>query len=135
MRTYLQYYHEEICPNIAALDIFLKTKEEPYHDSDVARVLCIEIEDLRSLLESEQLAIITKGVLFLLLEKVANPFCQMICKEMQHVKNELYSVADIAYIYELPEISVKEAIEEIKLDETQEFTYEVIQKILDHIYI
>ncbi len=135
MRTYLEYYKEEICPNIAELDIFLKTKEEPYEHSDVATILRISKEELQDLLEEEKFAIITKGVLFLLMEKVKTPFCQMISRELSHVQSEFYSVADIAYIYELPKDSVEEAIADLKLTATEHFTYDEIKTILEHIYI
>lgn len=103
MSTYLQYYKNEICPKLEALDILLKTEIEPYSVNGVANILSISAKELNEILEKIKVKIITKGILFYLLQKLEPQFCTMLLREIEHKNTKsysnLYSVEEISYIY------------------------------------
>ena len=51
MITFLDYYEQEIQPQIAAIDIFLKSEEPPYDKEIVGELLEIPPQEWQSLLE------------------------------------------------------------------------------------
>lgn len=99
MSTYLQYYKEEICPKIQALDILLKTETEPYSLKSVSNILNISYNELSEILNNNKFKIITKGILFYLLYELDPKFSTMLIREMQHSNKNLYSIEEISYIY------------------------------------
>ena len=113
MQTFLDYYEQEIQPQIAAIDIFLKSEEPPY-DSDIAgELLGIPPEEWQDILQKNKIVFITRGIFFQLMKQGKSPLCGMFCRAMELYLPEAYTPEVIAYIFGLPIEPVRKAAEKL----------------------
>ena len=61
MLTFQDYYEREIQPQIAAIDIFLKSEEPPYDAEIVGELLDIPPKEWQQLLQEEKISFITRA--------------------------------------------------------------------------
>ena len=113
MHTFLDYYQQEIQPQIAAIDIFLKSEEPPYDSDIVGELLEIPSEEWRNLLQKEQISFITRGIFFQLMKRGNSPLCGMFRRAMELYLPEAYTPEVIAYIFDLPIEPVRRAAREL----------------------
>ena len=113
MHTFLDYYQQEIQPQIAAIDIFLKSEEPPYDSDIVGELLEIPSEEWRNLLQKEQISFITRGIFFQLMKRGNSPLCGMFRRAMELYLPEAYTPEVIAYIFDLPIEPVRKAAREL----------------------
>ena len=113
MQTFLDYYQQEIQPQIAAIDIFLKSEEPPYDSDIVGELLEIPPEEWRNLLQKEQISFITRGIFFQLMKRGNSPLCGMFRRAMELYLPEAYTPEVIAYIFDLPIEPVRRAAREL----------------------
>ena len=113
MHTFLDYYQQEIQPQIAAIDIFLKSEEPPYDSDIVGELLEIPPEEWRNLLQKEQISFITRGIFFQLMKRGNSPLCGMFRRAMELYLPEAYTPEVIAYIFDLPIEPVRKAAWEL----------------------
>ena len=113
MHTFLDYYQQEIQPQIAAIDIFLKSEEPPYDSDIVGELLEIPPEEWRNLLQKEQISFITRGIFFQLMKRGNSPLCGMFRRAMELYLPEAYTPEVIAYIFDLPIEPVRKAAREL----------------------
>ena len=113
MHTFLDYYQQEIQPQIAAIDIFLKSEEPPYDSDIVGELLEIPSEEWRNLLQKEQISFITRGIFFQLMKRGNSPLCGMFRRAMELYLPEAYTPEVIAYIFDLPIEAVRKAAREL----------------------
>ena len=113
MITFLDYYEQEIQPQIAAIDIFLKSEEPPYDKEIVGELLEIPPQEWQSLLEEEKISFITRGIFFQLMKRGNSPLCGMFRRATELYLPEAYTAEVIAYIFDLPITPVRKATEEL----------------------
>lgn len=113
MHTFLDYYQQEIQPQIAAIDIFLKSEEPPYDSDIVGELLEIPPEEWRNLLQKEQISFITRGIFFQLMKRGNSPLCGMFRRATELYLPEAYTPEVIAYIFDLPIEPVRKAAREV----------------------
>ena len=113
MITFLDYYEQEIQPQIAAIDIFLKSEEPPYDKEIVGELLEIPPQEWQSLLEEEKISFITRGIFFQLMKRGNSPLCGMFRRATELYLPEAYTAEVIAYIFDLPIAPVRKATEEL----------------------
>ena len=113
MQTFLDYYEQEIQPQIAAIDIFLKSEEPPYDSDIVGELLEIPPSEWQQLLQEEQITFITRGIFFQLMKRGNSPLCGMFRRATELYLPEAYTVEVIAYIFCLPIEPVRKAAEEL----------------------
>lgn len=113
MRTFLEYYRRQIQPQIEMIDVFLKAEEPPYDTAAVAAVLGLSAEALAERLAAEQLACITKGVFFRLLQESENPLGGMLRRAVACGLPAWYTPETAAYVFDLPLALVEKAAEKI----------------------
>lgn len=111
MQTFLKYYQQRIQPQVAAIDVFLKTEDAPYAIETVAALLLISPEEGRALLAAEKVSLITKGIFFRLLQMGSSPLCGMFRRMLSCGLPQQYTPAQIAYIFALPLADVERAAE------------------------
>ena len=102
MQTFLDYYEQEIQPQIAAIDIFLKSEEPPYDSDIVGELLEIPPSEWQQLLQEEQITFITRGIFFQLMKRGNSPLCGMFRRATELYLPEAYTAEVIAYIFCLP---------------------------------
>ena len=76
--TFLDYFQQTIQPQLAAIDLFLKTEEPPYAAQTAAVLLGITSGEMEKLLAQEKLSLITKGVFLRLMRQGSSPLCRML---------------------------------------------------------
>lgn len=130
MQTYIEYYEQEIIPRIKEMDVFLKTASQPYAIEDVRRLLLMKPEEIQQEMEEEKLILLTKGTFLYLLQIGDSPICRLMQREIQLGISGAYSIADIAYIYQLPFAEVAEAAR--KAGQTEFWTSE-LRLLFEHI--
>lgn len=101
MQTFLEYFQQMIQPQLAAIDIFLKTEEPPYSVQAAASLMGVPQGELEGILAKEKLSLITKGVFFRLMRQGSSPLCRMLDRELRCGLPESYSPETVSYIYDL----------------------------------
>ena len=130
MITFLDYYEQEIQPQIAAIDIFLKSEEPPYDKEIVGELLEIPPQEWQSLLEEEKISFITRGIFFQLMKRGNSPLCGMFRRATELYLPEAYTAEVIAYIFDLPIAPVRKATEELG---QKTFTDEMLPQVFSKI--
>ena len=113
MQTFLDYYEQEIQPQIAAIDIFLKSEEPPYDKDIVGELLEIPPLEWQQLLQEEKISFLTRGIFFQLMKRGNSPLCGMFRRATELYLPEAYTAEVIAYIFGLPIEPVRRAAEEL----------------------
>lgn len=113
MQTFLDYYRQKIQPQIAAIDLFLKTETPPYPKEGTAAVLGLSMGELERLLAQERVTLITKGVFFRLMQRGTSPLCGMLQRAIDCRLPESCTPEEVAYIFDLPLPAVQKAAEEL----------------------
>lgn len=113
MQTFLDYYKQEIQPQIAAIDIFLRSEEPPYDADIVGELLEIPSAEWEKLLQEEQISFITRGIFFQLMKRGTSPLCGMFRRAVELYLPEAYTPEVIAYIFDLPIDPVRKAAREL----------------------
>ena len=130
MQTFLDYYEQEIQPQIAAIDIFLKSEEPPYDCDIVGELLEIPLEEWDALLKQESITFITRGIFFQLMKRGNSPLCGMFRRAAELYLPEAYTPEVIAYIFDLPIEPVRRAA--AKLGQVT-FTEKMLPRIFSEI--
>ncbi|WP_458407934.1 hypothetical protein [Anaerotignum sp.] len=130
MQTFLDYYEQEIQPQIAAIDIFLKSEEPPYDSDIVGELLEIPSEEWQQLLQEEKISFITRGIFFQLMKRGNSPLCGMFRRATELYLPEAYTAEIIAYIFDLPIEPVRKAAEKLG---QKTFTDEMLPRIFSNI--
>ena len=113
MQTFVDYYEQEIQPQIAAIDIFLKSEEPPYDADIVGKLLEIPSLEWRQMLQEEKISFITRGIYFQLMKRGNSPLCGMFRRATELYLPVAYTAEVIAYFFDLPIESVRKAAEEL----------------------
>lgn len=113
MQTFLEYFQQIIQPQLAAIDLFLKTEEPPYSVQATAALLDVAQGELEGLLAREKLSLITKGVFLRLMRQGSSPLCRMLDRELRCGSPESYSPETVSYIYGLDICDVLTAAEKL----------------------
>ena len=130
MITFLDYYEQEIQPQIAAIDIFLKSEEPPYDKEIVGELLEIPPQEWQNLLEEEKISFITRGIFFQLMKRGGSSLCGMFRRATELYLPEAYTAEVIAYIFDLPIEPVRRAAGELgRKTFTDKMLPEVFSKI------
>ena len=111
MQTFLDYYEQEIKPQIAAIDIFLKSEEPPYDSALAGELLEMEPSAWKALLAEEGVTFITRAIFFQLMKRGTSPLCGMFRRAAELYLPEAYTAEVIAYIFDLPIEAVRKAAE------------------------
>ena len=130
MQTFLDYYHQEIQPQIVAIDLFLKTEDPPYSHEIAAELLEIPFAQWEEILAEEKISFLTKGVFFHMMEKGHSPLCGMFRRAVELRLPELYTLQMISYIFDLPISAVQKAAQELgRKTFTEQMLPELFSKI------
>ncbi len=115
MQTFLEYYEQEIQPQIAAIDIFLKSEEPPYDSKIVGELLDIPPARWEQILQEEKISFITRGIFFQLMKRGNSPLCGMFRRATELYLPEAYTQEVVAYIFGLEIEPVRKAAGELRM--------------------
>ena len=112
--TYQDYYETILRPQLEAIDLYLKTTPQPYPLKETAKICHISVGEVETLLLPLGVACITKPVFFYILCHASSFLCRLLQRQIT-TTGPFYDSARIAYIYNLPEKEVRQALEKMGL--------------------
>lgn len=130
MQTFLDYYQSEIQPQIAAIDLFLKTEEPPYDSNIVGELLDIPSEEWEEILQKEKISFLTRGIFFQLMKRGSSPLCGMFRRAVELGLPVEYTAEITSCIFDLPLDAVQKAARELGL---RTFTEEMLHPLFSKI--
>ena len=114
-KTFLSVYQSSIAPRISELDIFLKTEEEPYDISDIARLLNITEDEINMLMFLHNIQEINRSTLPLIMKNCPDEFCRMFKRMLECGIPGKYFPEQISYIYNIDIEKVSYAFKKLNI--------------------
>ena len=114
-KTFLSVYQSSIAPRISELDIFLKTEEEPYDISDIARLLNITEDEINMLMFLHNIQEINRSTLPLIMKNCPDEFCRMFKRMLECGIPGKYFPEQISYIYNIDIEKVSDAFKKLNI--------------------
>ena len=114
-KTFLSVYRQNIAPRISELDIFLKTEEEPYDISDIARLINITEDEINMLMFLHNIQEINRSTLPLIMKNCSSEFCRMFKRMLECGIPGKYFPEQISYIYDIDIEKVSDAFKKLNI--------------------
>ena len=114
-KTFLSVYRQNIAPRISELDIFLKTEEEPYDISDIARLINITEDEINMLMFLHNIQEINRSTLPLIMKNCSSEFCRMFKRMLECGIPGKYFPEQISYIYNIDIEKVSDAFKKLNI--------------------
>lgn len=115
-RSFLDYYSSVVSPRLMEIDIVIKCKETLGLEK-AAFLLDISRAELENILHNENLENADYNNLIFIMKKGSSRICRMLRKEYELGSPFLYSVEDIAYIYEFDILKLKKICDSFQINE------------------
>lgn len=114
-KTFLSVYQSSIAPRISELDIFLKTEEEPYDISDIARLLNITEDEINMLMFLHNIQEINRSTFPVIMKNCSSEFCRMFKRMLECGIPGKYFPEQISYIYNIDIEKVSYAFKKLNI--------------------
>lgn len=99
--SFARVYTNNIESQIKEIDIFLKATPTPYRPEEVSELLHIDLNDLISIMEKQNIATLNILSFFTIIQTSSSYICQLIQREWKYHGIKHYTPEMIAYIYDL----------------------------------
>jgi hypothetical protein len=106
--SYYAFYRETYAPAFKAIDVLLKSIEEPISLAEAAKALYMDETAVEMLMDRENIETLDKGGFLTLMRFGESAVCRLFQREIMRGLKPAYSPADIAYIYGLDEAHVSD---------------------------
>lgn len=124
--SYLEFYQEQIAPQLREIDVFLKTSDYPMDVTTSAGLLGMTAQDIAEIMESLGLIAIDRAAFLEIMKAGDSTICQMFSRETELGSPPTYTHEQIAYIYGLDKHKVKHACDRLKIGEATPFTMPMV---------
>lgn len=114
-RCNLKVYNEKIVPKLQDIDIFLK-ENDTYSVENTSKILDLKKSEVLDLMKNLNIEEIDKKNFMSLMINGNSFICGLFRRELKCGSPVFYTVKDIAYIYNLEYIEVKNAFDFLSLD-------------------
>ena len=114
-KTFLSVYRQNIAPRISELDIFLKTEEEPYDISDIARLLNITNGEINTIMSVHNIEEINRSTFPVIMKNCPDEFCRMFKRTLECGIPGKYFPEQISYIYNIDIEKVSDAFKKLNI--------------------
>jgi hypothetical protein len=101
--SFYAFYSQAYAPSFKAIDLLLKTMDEPLSPHSAADALGMSADSVIKLMGKENIPAIDKIGFLTLMSLGESAVCRLYQREIQRGCKSTYSPADIAYIYGLDE--------------------------------
>lgn len=101
--NFYDYYNNIICPKIKSLDILYKGNYDNIDIKDIVGLLDISEKEIQSIINAKNIHIINSQNIPILLLNGSSYICRIFRRTLNINCPQIYTVRDIAYIYELDE--------------------------------
>ena len=99
--NFWEKYTSEISPKLEEIDIYMRSGTDYYDADEVSRLLYIPKEEVKSIMEKENLKRLDKNTFFVIMKKGSSKLCTMFSRELSLGIPSSYTPDDISYIYDL----------------------------------
>jgi hypothetical protein len=120
--SFLEIYQEDIAPKLKALDVLLKSMDEPITASEAAQALCVREDEALRLMRLMGVSRVDRKALLTMMDKASSRICRMYQREKRVGSPYVYTREDVAYIYGLPIGAVNQACEELGIRKLTSYT-------------
>jgi hypothetical protein len=120
--SFLEIYQKEIAPKLKALDILLKSMDEPITAAQAAKALCVSEAEALSAMKSLGVKTVDRKALLDMMEVATSGICRLYQREKRIGSPFVYTREDVAYIYDLPMDAVNQACEELGIIKLTSYT-------------
>ncbi len=125
-------YTNNIESRIKEIDIFLKTTTPPYKVDYISRLLHIELDELYSIIEKQNITTLNIISFFTIVQSSSSYICKLIQREWKYNSIKHYTPEMIAYIYDLSLHKVSLAFKKSGLSHVDS---DNIQELFKHIEV
>ena len=98
---YEKVYTTSIKPKLEAIDFFLKETKAPFHIYEVAKILEIEISELKSLMTLYHIDFLDTISFFTIVTNGSSDICKLISRQWRYAYSNTYTPEIISEIYGL----------------------------------
>ena len=131
--TFLQKYERDIMPSIAAIDVYLKSAEQPMDLHCVADLLSICETEVMRIMKNAGITQINKINFLHIMANGSSELCGFFKREMELSSPYTYTSEDLAHIYNLDHETVNNAYQKLQIKEATSFTMPLVfENILMH---
>lgn len=130
--SYHAFYRQCFAPGFMAIDVLLKTMENPLTVAETAAALQLQEEDVREIMACDAVNRLDKNGFLTVMAHGRGALCGLYRRELTRGLKTAYRPEDIAYIYGLQEAHVRTVFERLGLDEVPA---DEVPALLEQIYI
>lgn len=124
--TFLDFYNKTIAPQLAAIDLLLKTKPGCLNTKKAAALLSISEEEVSAIMAEENIKKLDPHSFFLIMKKGSSEICRLFNRELRSGTPLVYSPADISYIYNIDIDIVFDACKKIGISSFDRITLPIL---------
>ncbi|HHW67066.1 MAG: hypothetical protein PWP07_718 [Epulopiscium sp.] len=128
--TFLQVYQRNIEEKLQKIDLFLKTSPKKLNIHTTSELLNISEEEIKDLMLKYNISSINPASFFMIMVQGSSYICGLLRRELQRGSKNVYTVEDIAYIYQLNPQKIMDAMAESNINE---ITSENIKTLFEYI--
>ena len=115
-KTFWDYYFYKVTPLLENIDIYVKSGEDSFPQKEVANLLYISNTELTHILQKKDIHQINKDNFFEIMKSGSSDICQLYKREVERNSPYVYSIDDIAYIYELNGAELKKICQHLSIE-------------------
>ena len=99
--SYLTRYRINITSKLKEIDVFLKTKPYPYRSDDVCKLLGINNDELKKILDENGICEILPSDFPVIMKNGSGELCRAFKRELECGITDSYSPEQVSYIYDI----------------------------------
>ena len=99
--SYLTRYRINITSKLKEIDVFLKTKPYPYQNDDVCKLLGINNDELKKILDENGIFEILPSDFPVIMRNGSGELCRAFKRELECGITDSYSPEQVSYIYDI----------------------------------
>lgn len=130
MNSFFNFYYDEICPALRALDIKIKEHCNTVDIDELSSLLHITPTEINTILDSKHITNLTSDIIPTIMLNGSSYICRIFKKSLSYCNSITYSPKDIAYIYNIDKNKVEKAFKDLNITEISEESLPCLFKLI-----
>ncbi len=130
MNSFFNFYYDEICPALRALDIKIKEHCNTVDIDELSSLLHITPNEINTILNSKHITDLTSDIIPTIMLNGSSYICKLFKKSLSYCNSKTYSPNDIAYIYNIDKQKVEKAFNTLHITEISEANLPKLFKLI-----